>query len=52
MQRWNTHLDPTVSKTYWTKDEDEKVQNASKNLIRMCLMQYFTNLFFSDRWQN
>ena len=26
MQRWNMHLDPTVLKNYWTKDEDEKVQ--------------------------
>lgn len=25
MQRWTTHLDPSVLKTYWTKDEDEKV---------------------------
>lgn len=37
MQRWNMHLDPTISKSYWTKDEDEKVgKNAFENLIGMC----------------
>lgn len=47
MQRWNTHLDPTASKSYWTKDEDEKVEkNAFEYLRRISVSNpTFTSLF-------
>ncbi|XP_011620089.2 v-myb avian myeloblastosis viral oncogene homolog-like 2a isoform X3 [Takifugu rubripes] len=58
MQRWNMHLDPTASKSYWTKDEDEKIAELvtkygtinwpliSKHMIWRTAKQC------RERWQN
>lgn len=53
------HLDPSVLKTYWTKDEDEKVQKkrASPSLTGMRLMSHLPTALTDSRtsekvWHN
>uniref|UniRef100_H3C734 V-myb avian myeloblastosis viral oncogene homolog-like 2b n=1 Tax=Tetraodon nigroviridis TaxID=99883 RepID=H3C734_TETNG len=58
MQRWNMHLDPSVLKTCWTKDEDEKIAELVKKYgtINWTListhMSRRTAKQCRDRWQN